>query len=342
MIKRSLSYFLFLLPILFGHISATLAAKKDLPNCIYQVATIGVESYFTRNSPFAKDQRIATLIRAIESDAPDIDGYAQNFFNSNGTWPSMAQVKSHLLKRFRKMHDNLLLLMRATDFDTTKKLDQVRKTLRGKIKLLYESFDPVPDSRIFRIGDGDLKYELIAFDLRFRGELSEVEAWYRTERPIAFNFHFKNSPLSAHPKTQVFQLRLARLKDEVAVMPPQQVRGLKNMAHPEVFNELSNIEKIRSRMIELLSYKEIDIVAQESDGSLLFLEVKNYQAPLLDIASTQYSKKSILKQMEETRWILDALGMSEEVKLGIVFLGTPLHPMAARELLSRDFKVYVK
>lgn len=330
---------LFFILILFGSLDA-LAGMTQRSDCFTSIARLGIEKYLSSESLFARDKRIPKLLKEIDSQTPDIDRYAQNFFNSNDKWPTIDQVKTHMMKRFEKMDHSLAFLIQISDPSSVRQLVGIRNQLKIARASIYNSFNPSLDSRIYKVGDRDLKFELIEFDYRFRGDLGEIESWYRTQNPVELNLLFNSSTRSTHPDLANFQDKLVELKSKISKMSRAEIKRLRQLADPSLFKGIFTYKGVRKRMLQLLHDKEIDIVAEVDGGKLAFIEVKNYFVPLNDIQGTSLSKKPLATQMEETRWVLRALGLEDQIELGLVFTGSGIHPREARKLMSQSIRVY--
>jgi hypothetical protein len=182
--------------------------------------------------------------------------------------------------------------------------------------------------------------ELVQFDFRFAGDLAEVEVWHRTKRPVEFSFHFSNTAYSQQTTLREFQEALEVLTIRLYTFSDDEIYSLARLGNTNVFKEKKTADQIRQRMINLLADKEIDIVSENADGTLRFLEVKNYGAPINNIDSTQFSKKSISTQLKEVEWIIKATGFSDKIDLGIIFSREGIHPREAKRLLNKSVKVF--
>jgi hypothetical protein len=86
------------------YVSTMASQKRMRAFCFTEIPLLGIENYHYLDSHFLRDKRVSKLIQDIKKSAPDIETYASNFHYSNGHWPTVAQVKTHMEKRFQRMH----------------------------------------------------------------------------------------------------------------------------------------------------------------------------------------------------------------------------------------------
>lgn len=317
------------------------AGKKPVKGCLFEVVHVGLHPYEIGQSLVAKDPRISQVLQEIRKVYPSgIDEYAFNFFQSNGKWPTVNQVRKHLFKRFLAVDNLLRRLLYVSDKHAGKPIKRIRSQVKAKVRLLDGLLDS-RDRRVYQLGDTQLKHELQWYIHGIAGEIGELEIWFRTSEPVALNYDLKKNMRLSHPTLQSLQLNRAKLLEKLKRASNEEVTLLSHRGGQRVFHTASDPASLRARMLQLLNGKEIDIVLDEGDGKLVFLEVKNYEVYIEDVNhSSRASRKSLAAQLAEVQWLIHVLDMEELIQVGFISTGKGIHPREARKLMQQGIKVF--
>lgn len=313
--------------------------KKARHRCFDHVLRAGIQSLSGHNAQIGQQPRLAELLGDIKRHNPHIDDYTEHFYSSNGHWPSSIQIMRHLKRGHHKVDAAIKEMMDIVDPQAYQLLRNLREQILKKIEALNGAIVE-SNEQIYRLGDLDVKIPLRKLKIAIYGDLGELETWLHIPRPVHLNFDFSHNTHHSHRVLQDFERRRRQLLAELKKAEPKQIMAMARKKGSYVFYEKKGAEQIKQRMVELLSTKEIDVVAQSGSGRLIFIEVKNYNVPIEDIESTQYAKKSILTQLAEVRWVVEALGMRDQIELGFIAAKGGIHPREARKLLSHGIRVY--
>lgn len=325
------------------------------------------------NSLLGRNPQLEPEIKKLYLAPLDITDIVKNFhtqFNRPPTLRELIEQAHQFREKLLTRYDHLLSSLRTRDENdlshfvdelaiSRKKLTQYKniEQIESELEASYHAGKTTIrslDEEILIQADNDRliderQYRFLSERMTlgsFQGEYGELLALLAHRNELlerGFVFRFSNDS-SLRPyqqmiydRVEVFEEKLRSMKEKgILKLVKRYQDGLFRLVRQHIDSSSGplDLDEIRSRMLNIIATKEIDLITLSPNGRVVWSEVKTYSVPITENKLQLSQGKSLLAQLLEHKHLRDLLDLKNEVDLEFI---SPLNPITddAKKILTQ-------
>jgi hypothetical protein len=333
---------------------------------------------FPKNSLFARFPVLLEELQKLEFTPFQLNSFTTEYLKKYNRAPTLREAMEAMYAERRDLigrYDEVIADVEALQNPALVNFIEELKFSKDKLNK-FKDLDHYDDELVSSFNDGKSKFSSIDIPItmknnvietkfntyikersregNFNGELGELTAYGASkDKPIRKGLKFETRQLTNPiPYQLVIDEAIKKLEKSLSKKSDQQIIKLVNSYGEGILrNAKSYLDNLGERPIDrdiligkiitMIRTKEIDLVFEKPNGTIVWAEVKAYKKPItMDILNGGgYKAKPMAEQLLEHKALRDLLGFKDQVELRFISPTSAIAPDAKAYIESLGYEV---